>query len=93
MVDGLDGLINDVDTDTTNVLLTLVRIWFTLSTGEIAPKDLAAEWGIARVSGPDRQVIEKARAAYLGEGSGDWRGLESRARTLAQGLVAAIRAG
>ena len=93
MVAGLDGLLAEVEPDTTNVLLTLVRIWFTIVTGEIAPKDLAAEWGIARLSGADRSILEKARAAYLGDESGDWDGLESRARALAEGLVGAIRAG
>jgi streptomycin 3"-adenylyltransferase len=82
MVEGVEEIRPGIETgsDTTNGLLTLARMWFTLVTGEIAPKDLAAEWAIARLAGDDRAVVDRARAIYLGEAAHDWRGQESRTR-------------
>ncbi|HLX35832.1 MAG TPA: aminoglycoside adenylyltransferase family protein [Candidatus Limnocylindrales bacterium] len=91
MLGSLDALLADLEPDTANVLLTLVRMWFTLETGEIAPKDLAAEWGMARLAPEDRAVLDRARAAYLGEDA-DWRSLDmSRIRRVAGRLAGQVR--
>ena len=50
--------------DTANVLLTLARIWTTLSTGQIVPKDVAADWAIARLAPDESVALEQARATY-----------------------------
>jgi streptomycin 3"-adenylyltransferase len=67
MTRGIPGLLDDLELDTRNVLLTLVRVWCSLSTGEIRTKDAAAEWALPRLPPPQRSTVERARAIYLGE--------------------------
>jgi streptomycin 3"-adenylyltransferase len=52
--------------DECNVVLALARIWFSASTGEIAPKDAAAAWALERLPDEHRPVLASAHAAYLG---------------------------
>lgn len=54
-----------------NILLALARIWLTLTTGEIAPKDTAAAWALQRLPEEHRPALATARAAYLGEAEDD----------------------
>ncbi len=55
--------------DERNTVLALARIWYSASTGGIAPKDEAAAWALERLpAGHHRAVLETARAAYLGHG-------------------------
>ena len=49
IVDGVDGLLLDLDWDTRNVVLTLARIWSTVATDEIRSKDAAADWALERL--------------------------------------------
>ncbi|CAM5515791.1 hypothetical protein SRIMM317S_06957 [Streptomyces rimosus subsp. rimosus] len=44
-VAGVPDLLDDLDGDTRNVLLTFARIWTTLATGQIRPKDVAGRLG------------------------------------------------
>jgi streptomycin 3"-adenylyltransferase len=67
IVDGIPGLLDELETDTRNVILTLVRIWFTLGTGTIASKAEAAAWAIERLPRERRTALERARAMYLGD--------------------------
>jgi predicted nucleotidyltransferase len=62
---GIPGLLDDLAGDTRNVVLTLARIWTTLATGEIRPKDAAADWALAQLSPEHRPVLEYARQLYL----------------------------
>ncbi|MCL3998932.1 aminoglycoside adenylyltransferase family protein [Streptomyces lavenduligriseus] len=64
-VAGIPGLLDDLDSDTRNVLLTLARIWTTLATGQIKSKDAAADWALARLPPEHRPVLEHARQLYL----------------------------
>lgn len=57
--------------DERNVLLALARIWLTLSTGQVAPKDVAAAWALERLPDEHRHVLAAARASYLGMGESD----------------------
>ncbi len=52
--------------DERNVVLTLARIWFSVATGGIAPKDVAAAWALERLPEMHRPVLAGARASYLG---------------------------
>lgn len=65
----------DLEPDTSNVLLTLARIWMTVSTGAIASKDEAADWAIAHLPAVHRPVLANARAIYLGNAPDRWDGL------------------
>nr|WP_260190415.1 aminoglycoside adenylyltransferase family protein [Actinophytocola gossypii] len=63
-VAGVPDLRADLAGDTRNVLLTLARVWATLATGEILPKDDAADWAIARLPAEHRAVLAHARDLY-----------------------------
>lgn len=58
--------------DTRNSLLTLARIWFTLSTGRIESKDVAAAWALERLPDGAGEALRLARAAYVGEYLDRW---------------------
>lgn len=73
----LPELIAGVKGDERNVLLTLARMWFTISTGEICSKDMAAEWVILRLPQNHAVLLEIARKAYLGECDDCWSDLEA----------------
>lgn len=62
---GIPGLIDDLEGDTRNVLLTFARIWTTLATGQIMSKDAAAGWALAQLPPEHRPVLEHARQLYL----------------------------
>jgi predicted nucleotidyltransferase len=81
IVEGIPGLLDDLDSDTTNVVLTLARIWTTLATGTIWSKDAAADWALARLPEEHRPVLARARAVYLGEEDDQWDDLQARLRS------------
>jgi len=89
MLDELPSLLADLETDTRNVLLTLARAWSTMATGELRPKDAAADWAIERLAKAHGAVLASARWAYLvgGEGASE----PARVRSAATELVARIR--
>jgi streptomycin 3"-adenylyltransferase len=77
MADELPQLLDDLESDTRNVLLTLVRMWSTVTTGEIRSKDGAADWALAQLPPEMRSVLERARDLYLAGGHGPWDGMEA----------------
>jgi streptomycin 3"-adenylyltransferase len=77
--------------DRRNGLLTLARIWMTLATGEIRPKDEAANWALARLPEEHRRLLAHARAAYLGEEREDWADLALWVKPHVDHVVACIR--
>ncbi len=70
MIEGTKG-------DERNTLLTLARMWFTLSTDEICPKDKAAEWALPRIPQNLRFLLEMAQKAYLGKCKDSWSCLDA----------------
>ncbi|OUC95868.1 aminoglycoside adenylyltransferase family protein [Streptomyces swartbergensis] len=78
IVAGVPELMDELHTDTRNVLLTLARIWTTLVTGTIRSKDAAAEWALDRLPAEHRPVLDRARAVYLGEEAERWDDLAPR---------------
>ncbi|MEU3410335.1 aminoglycoside adenylyltransferase family protein [Streptomyces sp. NPDC006658] len=64
-VAGIPGLLDDLHSDTRNVLLTFARIWTTLATGQIKSKDAAADWALAQLPPGHRSALEYARHLYL----------------------------
>jgi streptomycin 3"-adenylyltransferase len=64
-VAGIPGLLDDLRSDTRTVLLTFARIWSTLATGRIKPKDAAADWAPAQLPPEHRAALEHARQLYL----------------------------
>jgi streptomycin 3"-adenylyltransferase len=92
MLDTIPGLLSDLEPDTANVVLTLARIWVTLDSGEIRPKDAAADWVLRRLPDEHRAVLERARAVYLGDADDRWDDLAARVGPHAEHVVREIRA-
>ncbi len=84
--DALPVLLDTLDGDERNVLLTLARMWRTLATGEFVPKDVAAEWAVQRLSAGPAATVAHAREAYLGLTTDDWRSRHREVRQAADGL-------
>ena len=78
----LPSLVAGVKGDERNVLLTLARMWFTISTGKICSKDAAAEWAISRLPQKFAMLLETARKAYLGECKDCWNNLDAEIAAL-----------
>ncbi len=90
MTDGIDTLLGDLESDTTNVLLTLARIWHTLATTEFTSKDVAAAWVMERAPSA-RRVLELARTAYVVGGTEPWTASDAAVAEAARELVRHIR--
>jgi hypothetical protein len=80
MLDGIDGLLSDLSSDTTNVILTLARMWSTVATGAIRSKDEAADWALGRLPEEHQAALARARAVSVGEAHELWDDLELRVR-------------
>lgn len=53
--------------DERNIVLALARIWYSASTGQIAPKDVAAQWAMTQAAAEHQAVFQAARLSYLGQ--------------------------
>jgi streptomycin 3"-adenylyltransferase len=82
MRDEIRFLLDDLETDTANVLLTLARIWHTLATDKFASKDKAADWALHRLPANGRATLKRARDIYLGRAKGSWQEQEAWADEL-----------
>ena len=90
IVAGIPGLLDDLEGDEANVLLTFARIWATLTTGEIHSKGDAADWVIARLPAEHRPALDQARGVYLGTAEDDWAGRTEAVRAAVAVMTAAI---
>lgn len=90
IVAGMPALLEELESDTRNVLLTLARIWTTVATGVVRSKDAAADWALARLPAEHRPVLARARAVYLGAEDERWDDLLPRLRPHADHVVGAI---
>ena len=92
MFDALPSLLDDLVGDERNVLLTLARILFTLRTGLIAPKDVAAADVCSILASAHAHILDLAARAYRGEVRDDWTELHSEASAAATALIDRIYA-
>jgi len=88
--ESLPGLIEGIKGDERNVILTLARMWQTVSIGEISPKDVAAKWALSRLSKEYSTLLDLARKAYLGEYVDNWEELDSEVTALINHLKNSI---
>lgn len=72
LLDSLPNIISSIEGDERNVLLTLARMWFTMSTGQFISKDTAADWAINRMPNKFIEVMTVARDAYLYGNNVEW---------------------
>lgn len=91
MVDGIDSLQGDLQSDTRNVLLTFARIWSTLATGIIHSKDAAADWVLHRLPEEYQLVLARARAIYLGHHPEHWHDIGDQLEPHVEYVVTEIR--
>lgn len=91
MFDVIPALLDDLDGDEANVVLTFARIWTTLATGDIRSKDAAADWAILRLPPEHRAVLEHARAIYVGDAADEWSDLMPRVRPHVDHVLKEIR--
>jgi streptomycin 3"-adenylyltransferase len=89
-LEGIPGLLADLEPDTANVVLTFARIWTTIETGRIRAKDAAAAWALERLPAEHRPVLERARDVYLGVAEDRWDDLAPRVRPHVDVILAAI---
>lgn len=84
--DAIPPLLDWLHGDERNVLLTLARMWWTARTGEFASKDEAAAWAASQMPERERQLLELARRAYLGQTKDEWDIRQDAARRTAEYL-------
>lgn len=89
MRDEIPSLLDDLASDTRNVLLTLARMWRTAATGEIVAKDVAAEWATERLPPKLGPPLARARDLYRSGGYGEWPDL-GPVRATADAIIAKI---
>lgn len=87
----VDSLMNDLDLDTRNVLLTLSRIWCTLETDTIRSKTNAVSWTIEKIPNEYRPILERAKAILLGEENENWEDVRDEARSSANFMLKIIK--
>ena len=91
IVSGIDELLGDLESDTCNVMLTLARIWSSVATGRVRPKDAAADWALARLPEDQREALAHARAIYLGDEADVWEALMPQVSPQAHYIVGEVR--
>jgi len=92
-VGGIPELLDELESDTRNVLLTLARIWATVATGRLLAKDEAAEWALSQLPKELRPVMRHAVELYRTTSYADERWPErlfADARPCADYVVARI---
>ncbi|RUR39193.1 aminoglycoside adenylyltransferase family protein [Vreelandella populi] len=72
--DSLPNLLNDIEGDERNVVLTLSCMWLTAETGDVAPKDVATAWAEHQAPGEHAALLKYAREGYLGRVNDRWEG-------------------
>lgn len=84
--ESLPGLLEGVEGDERNVILTLARMWLTATTGDIAPKDKAAEWAMKQLPKELASLLNEARLGYLGTSKDNWSGRRDQVTMLLRHL-------
>lgn len=85
-------LMNEIDWDTRNILLTLARIWTTLETDTIRSKEAATSWAIEKLPNEFKPVLEYAKAVLLGEKEENWNELKDLINPCAEYMIEKIKA-
>lgn len=80
-----------IEGDERNTLLALARTLVTLETGAITPKNVAADTVAQTLTGIDRELMERARDAYLGLAADRWDDVGAEVTALAHRLAARAR--
>ena len=87
----ISDILEEIEGDERNTLLALARTIVTLETGTITPKNVAADTVAQTLTGIDRELMERARDAYLGITADRWDDVGAEVTTLAHRLAARAR--
>lgn len=87
LVHDVDRLTADLEHDTRNVLLTLARIWNTVSTDVISSKPVAAKWAMDRLPSQYQPVIKRAYAICIDVENEHWDDIEKLIKPCADFMV------
>ncbi|MFH2019502.1 MAG: aminoglycoside adenylyltransferase family protein [bacterium] len=90
MTTEMDSLVADLDWDTRNVLLTLARIWNSVTTDTICSKEDAADFAIELLPEQLMPVLLRAKQVLLGETPEHWDDLKIYVRSCADFMVKKI---
>jgi aminoglycoside 9-adenylyltransferase len=85
------GLVQGLVGDERNVVLTLARMWTTLTTREIVPKDVAAARMLQHIPAEHGRTLDLARRAYLGQVKDDWSMRQAQANPFVEYSVQALQ--
>ena len=91
MIHDVDRLIDEIESDTRNVLLTFARIWSTLETNEIRPKPVAADWAINRLPKEYQPVMKRAKLICIGEEEEHWNDVKQFIKPCSDFIMKKIR--
>lgn len=91
--DALPALLEDLRSDTRNVLLTLARMVTTVTSGRIVSKDVAARHVSPNLPEAESDLLLHAMAEYRGEAVVDWQLLLPAAQRTAGLLASKIQEG
>lgn len=69
----LPALMKTINGDERNVLLTLARMWYSLSSQKICPKDIAAYWAAENVPEELAYLLIMAAEGYTGKIKDCWK--------------------
>lgn len=83
----LPTILQEIEGDERNVLLTLARILVTLETGRIVAKDVAADTIMPTLPRAHREILQRARDGYLGHAADAWAKDSSETIHLARALA------
>jgi len=86
MRDSLPDLIDHLQGDERNVILTLARMWVTAATGKFVSKDEAAQWVIHRLPEEQAALMDLAGKAYRGECIDNWENVDTELAELVDRL-------
>lgn len=90
ITDELSNLISELDSNTRNVLLTMARIWSTVSTNSISSKPVAASWGISNLPEEYKPVLARAKSICQGDAEEYWDDLIELIKPCADFMLAKI---
>ena len=87
----IDTVLNDLEWDTRNVLLTLARIWSTVETDAIRSKLDAADWTIRKLPDRYKPILIRTKSILLGEQLENWEDLSREIQPCAEYIVEQIK--
>ena len=88
--DALNSLMDELHSDTRNVLLTYARIWSVMETDAIRSKPDAAAWAINRLPEEYKPVMKRAWAICIGEENEYWDDIKTLIQPCADYMVRQI---